>query len=302
MTLEAQSVAVSVPATCANLGPGYDSLGLALDWRDEYRARITEQPGVLVRVVGEGEDTVDRGAHNLVVRALLRGLAEMGESAPAGLELHCTNRIPHGRGLGSSSAAIVGGLGLARALVVEESRRLDDEALLALAIDIEGHPDNVAPAVLGGFCIGWVDESGGHAVRLDPHDSLMAVVAVPGTSLPTEAARGLMPQEVPMVDAVANLSRTALLVEAIARSPRLLLAATADAIHQDRREAAYPASIALMRALREAGFAAVISGAGPSVLVLTVEPAQTTAAVTAAAGTGWQVAPSVISDLGLSSL
>lgn len=302
MTLTASEVRISVPATCANLGPGFDSLGLALDWRDEYRAQVSEQVGITVTVVGQGHDTLARGADNLVARSVLHGLAAMGEQAPPGLKLYCENRIPHGRGLGSSSAAIVGGLGLARALVVEESRRLDDEALLALAIEIEGHPDNVAPAVLGGFCIGWVESTGGRAVRLVPDDSLMAVVAVPKVSLSTQTARGLLPTDVPMADAVANLSRAALLVEAITRKPQLLVPATADALHQQRRESAYPASYGLVVALRDAGYAAVISGAGPSVLVLTAEPAATTAAVTAMAGDDWQVAPSVISGLGLRTL
>lgn len=291
-----ESVAVSVPATSANLGPGYDFLGAALEWRDHYRATLSEEslsgsgePDVTVSVTGHAaSQDVPADASNLVAAAMLRGLREWGVDVPARLRLECRNEIPHGRGLGSSSAAIVGGLGLAQACISPE-RRPSAAEVLELAAAIEGHPDNVAPAVLGGFTPTWVDNAGAHALRLPPHARVSPVVAVPAETLATSKARGMMPAEVPLAQATFNASRAALLLWALTNEPELLLPATDDRIHQQRRAPAYPASAELVGGMREAGFAAVISGAGPTVLVLALDdPAEAVAALRGMAS-GWDV-------------
>jgi homoserine kinase len=257
---------VTTPATSANLGPGFDALGLALDLRDHIDAEVVES-GVSVDVAGEGEGAVARDDSNLVVRALLAGLDALHAEAP-GLRLACVNRIPHGRGLGSSAAAIVGGLRLAAAL---SGDGFDDGGLLALAAQLEGHPDNVAACLLGGLTIAYSPPTQGHppeAVRLDVDQALTPVLFVPPGPRATEVARGLLPPVVPHRDAAANASRSALLVAALTSRPDLLLDATADWLHQSYREPAMPETIDLVNRLRSSGHAAVVSGAGPTVLVL----------------------------------
>lgn len=263
-----RAVRVVVPATSANLGPGFDALGLALGLHDEVEVRVAAEPGLRVEVEGEGADEVPRDESHLVVRALRVGLARLG-AEPPGLSLRCVNRIPHGRGLGSSAAAVVAGLLAARALADDAGARLDDAAVLALADELEGHPDNAAACILGGLTIAWRDGTGVHATRLDPSPEVDATVFVPRFSLSTQTARGLLPSSVPHGDAAHAAGRAALLVEALTRRPGLLLPATEDRLHQDYRAAAMPATLALVGRLRSAGVAAVVSGAGPSVLALT---------------------------------
>lgn len=263
-TLVPGTVRVTVPATSANLGPGFDSLGLALSLRDSLEAEVTEG-GLHVEVSGAGADDLPRDESHLVVRSMRAAFAAMGAD-PAGLALRCANVIPHGRGLGSSSAAIVAGLSLARALVAGGQLLLDDEALFRLAADIEGHPDNVAPAFYGGFVISGREDEQWFAVPTGVDPRVAAVVFVPPTPLETKFARGLLPAVVPHADAAANSGRTALLVAALAGRPEHLLAATRDYLHQDQREPAMPESLTLMHSLRADGIPAVISGAGPTVL------------------------------------
>jgi homoserine kinase len=262
-----QSVSLVVPATSANLGPGFDALGLALGLYDEVSARVTEEPGLVVEVEGEGAEDVPRDETHLVVRAMRATFDRLG-AQPAGLALRCTNRIPHGRGLGSSAAAVVAGVVAARALAGAEDK-LDADGALALATALEGHPDNAAACLLGGLTIAWCDDAGAHAVRLDPSPDIDAVALVPRTSLSTEAARGMLPPTVPHRDAAHAAGRAALLVEALTHRPDVLLAATEDRLHQRYRAPAMPATAALVERLRSLGVAAVVSGAGPSVLVLT---------------------------------
>jgi homoserine kinase len=260
-------VRVTVPATSANLGPGFDSLGLALDLHDELEAELTAS-GLLVEVAGAGAGEVPLDEDHLVVRAMRAAFDALG-GQPAGLRLSCRNAIPHARGLGSSSAAIVGGLVLARALVDGGAERLDDAALLDLAVGMEGHPDNVAPALHGGFVISGRDDHGRVYAVGSPVDArIAAVVFVPPEPLSTEVARGLLPQTVPHADAAADAGRAALLVAALAGRPEQLWRATRDYLHQDYRRPAMPASLDLVDALRGAGHAAVVSGAGPTVLTL----------------------------------
>jgi homoserine kinase len=274
------SVSVRVPATSANLGPGFDALGLALTLHDDVRAEVTAG-GLSIDVDGVGT-TVPRDESHLVVRAMRRAFDVLG-GQPAGLGLQCVNRIPHGRGLGSSAAAIVAGTALARALVVDGDRALPDADLLALAAEIEGHPDNVAPCVLGGCTVAWTQGGRAQALRLDVADAVRPVVLVPPFESSTEAARRLLPATVPHADASYNAARSALLVAALTSAPHALLAATDDRLHQRYRAPAMPASAELVAGLRAAGHAAVVSGAGPTVLVLARDETEA-AAITAPEG------------------
>ena len=264
----AAATRVRVPATSANLGPGYDSFGLALGLYDDVVVRVSDS-GLHVDIAGEGADSLARDERHLVVRAMRATFERLG-GQPRGLEVVCANRIPHGRGLGSSSAAICAGIVAARAVTVGGAEQLDDAAVLALASEIEGHPDNVAACLLGGFTIAWTDaDHDAHAVTLAPSALTVPVVFIPATPVLTEVARGLLPATVPHADAAANVGRAALFVEAVTRRPELLFPATEDRLHQDYRSPAMPQSAALVADLRARGVAAVISGAGPTVLALT---------------------------------
>jgi homoserine kinase len=265
----AGAVRVAVPATSANLGPGFDSLGLALDLRDELTASVLDE-GLVVEVQGEGAGTLALDETHLVVRSMWAGFAAMGV-APPGIRLECRNAIPQARGLGSSSAAIVGGLGLARALVVDGAALLPDPELVWLAADLEGHPDNVAPAALGGLVVSGREGARWYAVRVPVDERVRAVVFVPPFALSTELARGLLPASVPHADAAASTGRAALLVAALGGVPEHLLAATRDYLHQDYRRPAMPDSLALVDALRADGVPAVVSGAGPTVLAFVAD-------------------------------
>lgn len=271
MRLGADRVRVRVPATSANLGPGFDALGLALALYDDVEVRALGSAEVVVDVVGESAEEVPAGDDHLVVRALRHALDHVG-APQTGLHLTCRNRIPHGRGLGSSAGAVVAGILAARALVAEPES-IDDDVALRLATDLEGHPDNAAPALLGGATLAWCDGDGSaadavHAVRLPVHPALAPVAVVPGTRLATSHARGVLPERVLHSDAAFQAGRAALLVEALGRRPDLLLPATADRLHQDYRRPVLAQSMALVDTLRSRGIPAVVSGAGPTVLVL----------------------------------
>ena len=256
---------VSVPATSANLGPGFDSIGLALDIRDSITARVVDS-GVTVRITGNGADSLPKDDSHLIAKVILDTAADLG-SPISGLEIECTNAIPQGRGLGSSASAIIAGLVLARALTESD---MTDEELLQRANVFEGHADNISACLLGGLTVAWWNEIDDvKAISLDVHRDIDALIGVPNAELSTEKARGLLPAELPYGDAVFNASRTALLVAAMTADPSLLLDATADRLHQDYRRAAYPESMAIVDALRAAGIAGTISGAGPTVLALT---------------------------------
>jgi homoserine kinase len=257
-------VRVTVPATSANLGPGFDSLGLALGMRDSLVGEVTGS-GLEVEVDGVCADDVPRDESHLVVRAMRSAFAAM-DASPPGLRLSCDNAIPHGRGLGSSAAAIVGGAALARALVSDGTSRLDDDALLRLAAGIEGHPDNVGPALHGGFVISGRQGADFFAVPATVDPRISVVVFVPPEPVSTELARDLLPEQVPHADAAADAGRTALLVAALAERPEHLFLATRDFLHQEFRRTAMPESLALVDKLREDGVAATVSGAGPTVL------------------------------------
>lgn len=298
MTFVDGPVRVSVPATSANLGPGFDTLGLALDLRDTLEAEVTAS-GLLVDVDGHGAGEVPLDESHLVVRAM-RATFELLGQQPAGLRLSCANVIPHARGLGSSSAAIVGGVWLARELVAGGRLLLDDAGLLDLAARLEGHPDNVAPALLGGFVISGQDADGGFwAVPGSVDPRISAVVLVPSQPVSTEAARGLLPSQVPHADAAANAGRAALLVAALSGGPEHLLRATEDLLHQQYRRPAMPESLALVEALRADGVPAVVSGAGPTVLAFADGVGTTTtAALLARCPVGWTAHALAVSEDG----
>lgn len=291
-------VTVTVPATSANLGPGFDCLGLALDLRDTLVARVTGGRGVVVEVSGEGAGDVPRDGSHLVVRAIGTALAAL-DVEPPGLVLTCENVIPHARGLGSSSAAIVGGLVLGRALVEGGADRLPDAELLALANAMEGHPDNVAPALYGGFVIAGQADGEVWALPAPVDPRISAVVTVPTDGVLTEVARGLLPDTVDHAVAAANSGRAALLVAALAGDPELLWRGTEDFLHQAQRRPAMPASLDLVDALRGRGIPAIVSGAGPTVLAFVVDddPA-VRSAVTELAPTAWRTSALTITATG----
>jgi homoserine kinase len=263
-------VRVRVPATSANLGPGFDALGLALGLHDEVTASLVPEPGLHVEVTGEGADEVPRDERHLVVRAMRAAWDRWGGQPAGGVRLSCVNRIPHARGLGSSAAAIVAGVLAARALTElwAGERVASDAEVLALATEVEGHPDNVAACLLGGVTVAWTEAAGARAVRVEPSADLDPVVFVPAATASTEAVRRLLPGTVPHADAAANAGRAALLVHALAADAGLLLPATEDRLHQPYRAPAMPDSADLVARLRAAGVAAVVSGAGPTVLAL----------------------------------
>ena len=283
-------VRVRVPATSANLGPGFDTLGLALNVHDELEVEATAS-GVRVAVTGVGEagdeHSVPTDETNLVARAALHVFDRVGVEAP-GLAIAATNRIPHGRGMGSSGAAIVSGVLAAKGLLAGVVDVTDDD-VLRYATELEGHPDNVAPAIFGGLTIAWVDDTGPRHKQLAVHRGVSLLVAVPTATMSTKLARSLQPEAVPHADAVFNVSRSALLVAALTQSPELLLDATEDRLHQIYRASAMPETSALVGELRAAGHAAVVSGAGPSVLVLASDPAarQEAAAIVEARPESW---------------
>ncbi|MDJ0334669.1 homoserine kinase [Salinibacterium sp. G-O1] len=271
-----RSVIVRVPATSANLGPGFDTLGLALAVYDELIVTATAAPGVLVDVTGVGKGEVPTDESNLVARSIAYTFERVGQPVP-GLHLVANNVIPHGGGLGSSAAAIVSGV-MAAAGLLEGIVDIDVERMLIIATELEGHPDNVAPALFGGLTIAWTEESGPRAKSLDVHQGVFPLVFVPDHSVSTALARSLQPATVPFDDAVFNVSRVALLIAALTQSPELLLEATEDRLHQEYRASAMPETNAVVHLLREHGFAAVVSGAGPSILVLASDSAQREAA------------------------
>lgn len=253
---------VAVPASSANLGPGFDAFGLALSLTDQLSAELIDgEPGsVEVLVVGEGAGEVSTASDNLVVRAMNAAWEHLGIQPPA-VRLTCENNVPHARGLGSSAAAIVGGIVLAG---VAAERPFDKAVVFDLAADLEGHPDNVAAATFGGFTIAWAENADTYATRLEV--DVPVTVLVPPDPISTQRARALLPKTVPHSDAAANAGRAGLLVTALTSRPDLLMPATEDWLHQTYRAEAMPISFELVQELRASEIPAVISGAGPTVL------------------------------------
>lgn len=347
--MSSRTVLVRVPATSANLGPGFDALGLALGLHDEVEVTLFEPGGgpeataVQVEVDGEGAGEVDDGEGHLIVKTMRTAFARMGVPQPRGIRLRCVNRIPHARGLGSSSGAICAGILAARALATpgepdfsrhafgEHGRSvwaseectptgtdgppgrtvaaarartsgadlLSDEEVFALANELEGHPDNVAPCLAGGLTIAWLDNDGRPGmVKLSLHEGIRPMVCIPRERLSTGRARGLLPEDVPHSDAAANAGRAALLVAALTQQPdpRLLLAATEDRLHQNYRASAMPQTVELVKLLRAKGVPAVVSGAGPTVLAFAT--AETQDLIAPEVGNEWLIQPLSVDPIG----
>jgi len=273
------TVVVRVPATIANLGPGFDSIGLALSWHNEVRIERASE-GLTISATGPDAEQIPRDENNLVARALAIVMGELPTT-----RINQIVAIPAGRGFGSSAAAVVAGLVAGRAL---GSTSHSNDDLLELAVALEGHPDNVAPCLLGGVTI----STQASTVRLDPPLSIRPLVCVSPESMPTGVARAALSEEVSRSDAVANIGRAALLVAAFAQGrSEVLMDATEDRLHQSSRFALMPESGELVRMLREKGIAAFLAGAGPSVAAL-VDEADAAGAETvarAAAFEGWEV-------------
>jgi homoserine kinase len=270
-TFKANPIQVQVPATSANVGPGFDSVALAFAMHDRYVAQVLDEPGLDIDVTGEGADDVPRTEKNVLVKAMYKGFDFLG-GKPKGIAVRALNVIPHGRGLGSSASAIIGGLVLARALVLTGTDKMSDEALLNLATEMEGHPDNVAAALFGGATVAWKELVNGkevaRSIQIPVDPRIRAMAFIPSTSLATKKARTLLPASIPFADAQRNSTNTALLMHALTIRPDLLFSATQDFLHQSYRSEAMPASFTLMTKLRAAGVAAFISGAGPTVMAL----------------------------------
>ena len=297
LTFKSNLAQISVPATSANLGPGFDCFGLALEMRDRYAAQILDEAIFDVDVSGEGAEDLKKDKTHLVIRSMLRGFEHMGQK-PRGIALRALNVTPHSRGLGSSSSAIVGGLALARALVHGGESLLTDDEMIALATEIEGHPDNVAAAVLGGATIAWMENGTGRAVKIDVHEKIKALAFIPAAGVSTSKARKLLPETGPHADAAANAGKSALLVHALSHRPDLLLTATEDMIHQRYRSSVMAKSFELVERFRAAGVAAVISGAGPTVLVLHTSSETEVEEMVLAAGSSFAVKHLSISQQG----
>jgi len=299
---------VKVPASSANIGPGFDSIGLALGIWDDYVVTVTDpsnhptdRPGLVVDVEGEGAENLPCDDRNLVHRSMMRAWAVLGVTPPAGLHLTCRNAVPQGRGLGSSASAIVAGIVAAQGLcdIASEPRPAGEGTCSGfdrtftnnLATAMEGHPDNASASVFGGMTLSWADDVDPgeiHSVQLEVSTDVIPLLFVPATQLPTATARAVLPAHIPHDIAAQNSARAGLLVEAVTRRPELLLPATREWLHQEQRRASFPDSMALLDVLRGKGHAAVISGAGPSVLVLTT-PSQIDSARTLGDQSVWRV-------------
>ena len=302
-TFKAQPIQVQVPATSANLGPGFDCFGLALTMHDRYMAQVMDEPGVDIDVTGEGAESIPTTDKNLVIKSMYKGFDFLG-GRPRGIALRQLNVSPHGRGLGSSASAIVGGLALARGLVLGGNERMSNEDMLNIANEMEGHPDNVSAAIFGSANLAWQESQRGHVVaqalnfEVDPR--IGALAFVPSTEFSTSKARKMLPESIPHSDAVKNSSNVAVLVQALQSRPDLLLGATEDYLHQSYRKDAMPNSYALMTKLRKAGVAAFISGAGPAVMVLHTGGDSEAAELERAAGEKFQMISLGISRTGVS--
>lgn len=304
-TFKANPIQVQVPASSANLGPGFDSFGLSLSMHDRYIAQILDETTLDIDISGEGAELLPRTEKNLLVKAMNKGFDYLG-GRPKGLAVRALNVIPHGRGLGSSASAIIGGLSLARSLVLTGVDKMSDEALLQLATEMEGHPDNVAAALYGGAVVAWQEDRHGKSVAqsitLSVDTRIRAIAFVPSQSVATSKARKMLPDSVPHSDAARNSANAALLVHALTLRPDLLFRATEDFLHQRYRQGAMPASFALMSKLRSAGVAAFISGAGPTVLVLHSGNEGDVAELNRAAGSDFVATPLEVSRAGATVL
>ena len=300
-TFKAKPMQVQVPASSANLGPGFDAFGLALAMHDRYVAQVLDDSILDIDVTGEGADEVPRNEKNLLVKAMYKGFDFLG-GRPKGLAIRALNVNPHGRGLGSSASAIVGGLVLARALVLNGEDHMSDIQLLSLATDMEGHPDNVSASLFGGATISWFEvekhKSSAHCIHLNVDPRIQAMAYIPSKALATSKARKMLPETIPFADAVRNTTNAAVMSHALTTRPDLLFVATEDFLHQSYRAEAMPESFALVQKLRGAGVAAFISGAGPTVLALHTADQREVEELKLAGGKAFEATPLEIASRG----
>jgi homoserine kinase len=300
-TFKAKPMQVQVPASSANLGPGFDAFGLALAMHDRYVAQVLDDVILDIDVTGEGADEVPRNDKNLLVKAMYKGFDFLG-GRPKGLAIRALNVNPHGRGLGSSASAIIGGLVLARALVLNGEDHMSDIQLLSLATDMEGHPDNVSASLFGGATISWFEvekhKSSAHCIHLNVDSRIQAMAYIPSKALPTSKARKMLPETIPFADAVRNTTNAAVMSHALTTRPDLLFVATEDFLHQSYRAEAMPESYALVQKLRGAGVAAFISGAGPTVLALHTADQREVEELKLAGGKAFEATPLEIASRG----
>lgn len=305
-----RTVRVAVPASTANLGPGFDTVGLGLGLRDEYAVRLTSEPGLRVELHGTGADELASDESHLVARALrqaleVSGVGWLNDLARRGLGLHlrCANVIPMSAGLGSSAAAVVGGLGLGFALTARDGLSAPTLRLVNTHAGVwEGHPDNSSASAYGGLTVSWMPTPQVvRTVHLSVRPDIEPVILVPrGERLATITARAMLPSHVPLQDAVRQAGRSALLVHALTTDPSVLWDATCDWLHQEQRRTTYPGSMAAVDTLRALGHAAVVSGAGPSVLALVrTDLADLVQAEARGWGRDWQVLRPGIAHHGL---
>jgi homoserine kinase len=282
---------VRAPATSANLGPAFDAAGIALDWWDELEVRPAPVDGI--QLSGEQAELLPTGRDNLI-RVAMRRLAEAAGTPLPPLHLSVVKGFPLGRGFGSSAAAVVLGLVAACRLVAPD---LPEAELLALACELEGHPDNATPCLHGGATLAWVEDGRPCRRSLPVHPDLVAVALVAPEPMATSEARRLLPERVPFAVAAHTGARSAMLPLALAGDHELLLPATEDLLHQPERLAHTPDGAKLLERLRSAGHAAFVSGAGPSLMVLCPRPAaagvvaDATEALAADGAAGWRVRP-----------
>ena len=278
-------ITVRVPATTANLGSGFDCVGMAFDWYDEVTVELLDEPGLHVEVTGEGAHQVPRDERHLVVQSIRTGLTALGGEV-TGMRLTAHNTIPHSRGLGSSASAIVAGLALAWG-ISRPGEPLDRSAITYLAHEAEGHPDNAGAAVWGGAILAWAREGKVSLVQLPLVEGFRAVAFVPDFESKTDDARAVLPENVTRADAVNQAIAAAVLPLALTKRPDLLFDATSDRLHQQYRAPMMPPSHDLMLRLRAAGVPAAISGAGPTVIAVGLD--EQLAGVDAVDATGFAV-------------
>jgi homoserine kinase len=267
------TITVKVPATSANLGPGFDSLGIALDLWNEAEFTPTNDRKISLTIEGEGQNRLPTGASNAIVDAALQ-VYNLAGKPYHGMQIRCLNRVPLGSGLGSSSAALLTGMLGANAMIGEPFSR---DEILKLAIETEGHPDNVAPAMLGGLVASIIHESHVVSLRLTLNDRgtpIHITVVFPDFDFPTKQARLILPKQVELKDAIYNISRAVIVTEAFRQGDlNILHEAMSDKLHQPYRIPLIPGAQAAMDAAKQAGASAVaLSGAGPSLIAFSSEP------------------------------
>lgn len=271
MRIVKDTARVKVPASSGNLGPGFDTMGMAHDVWDEVSATLTTGVSRVV-ILGEGNNTLPKDDSHLIVRTMRETFERLGAPTP-GIDLVCRNSIPHGKGMGSSAAALAAGVMLVRELLGAPDAFTKDEVFNIVA-GYEGHPDNAAPAIYGGATVSWREGERYKTAQLHVSQKVKTTLLVPDEVLLTATARAALPETVPLVDAAFNASRSALMVHALTQDPELLFAATGDRLHQQYRAESMAHTATVLKALREAGWPAVVSGAGPSILVFAeVDPA-----------------------------